>query len=63
MDIKDKKAIALHALETARLALHSPFVCSGMLCTDCPFYTDKEVCISVVISGLVNKARERGSLL
>ena len=62
MDIKDKKEIALHALKTARLALHPPFVCAGMDCTDCPFYTDKGECISVVISGMVYKARE-GSLL
>ena len=62
MDIKDKKEIALHALETARLALHPPFVCASMTCTDCPFYTDKGECISVVISELVHKARE-GSLL
>ena len=58
MDIKDKKTIALHALETARLALHAPFVCKDTGCTDCPFYTDKGECISVVIGEMVRKARE-----
>ena len=62
MDIKDKKAIALHALETARIALHAPFVCKDTDCTDCPFFTDKGECISVVISGLVYKAREESLL-
>lgn len=61
MDIKDKKLIALHALETARLALYPPFVCANMKCTDCPFYTDKRECIYKVISDLLYKAREKSN--
>ena len=58
MDIKDKKEIALHALEMARLALHPPFVCKGTDCTECPFYTENGECISIVLSRMTYKVRE-----
>lgn len=58
MDIKDKKAIAIHALETARFAVYLPLVCKDMLCRDCPLYTDKGVCIFSLLNDMLYKAIE-----